>query len=145
MKKSTYPIGELSRLSGVKIPTIRFYEETGLLPAAPRNAGNRREYDDDALERLRFIRHSRELGFATEDIRELLQLSSRPSRSCRRVDQIARRHLQAVERRLAQLTALREELVHMIDHCQHGTIRKCEIIHILANHAECLHSDHSAG
>ena len=56
-------IGQLSKRSGVKVTTIRYYEKTGMIPEAPRNAGNQRRYGKDQLERLRFIRHARELGF----------------------------------------------------------------------------------
>ncbi|NJO54658.1 MAG: MerR family transcriptional regulator, partial [Bacteroidales bacterium] len=66
-------IGELSRQTGVKVPTIRFYEEIGLLPPPPRTASNRRVYGTDAVQRLSFIRHARELGFEVEAIRALLR------------------------------------------------------------------------
>lgn len=144
MQKKTYTIGELSTLSGVKVPTIRFYEQIALLEEPPRTSGNRREYNDEALERLRFIRHSRDLGFETADIRELIALAAHPSSSCHKADTIALRHLQSVEKRIAQLTSLRKELRHMLSQCEHGKVRKCQVIRALADHEACLHSDHSA-
>lgn len=144
MQKKAYSIGEISTLSGVKVPTIRFYEQTGLLEAPPRSSGNRREYGEPALERLRFIRHARELGFDTADIRELLELAGQPNQPCHRADEIAVRHLEQVERRIAQLQALRQELQHMIGQCDHSRVRQCRIIGILADHEQCLHSSHDA-
>ena len=103
-------IGEVSRRTAVKIPTIRFYEQIGLLPSAPRTDGNRRRYDEADIRRLAFIRHARDLGFEIDDIRELLTLTTQPNASCHDADSIASRHLQDVERRIAQLQALRTEL-----------------------------------
>lgn len=74
-------IGKLSAATGVKVPTIRYYEEIGLLPEAERSSGNQRLYGVKAQGRLAFIRHSRELGFSLDDIRELLSLSDRPDMS----------------------------------------------------------------
>ena len=86
------PIGELSRRTGVKVPTIRFYEQIGLLPSPPRTEGNQRRYGKPEVERLNFIRHSRELGFEVEDIRELLDMAASPQASCHHADSIARNH-----------------------------------------------------
>jgi DNA-binding transcriptional MerR regulator len=80
------PIGGLSRKTGVKVPTIRYYESIGLLPQPPRSEGNRRLYGSKGVERLRFIRHARELGFEVDAIRELLELADQPQRSCAKVD-----------------------------------------------------------
>ena len=69
-----FSIGALSKATGVKVPTIRYYEEIGLLPPAGRNAGNQRRYGQDGLEALGFIKHARDLGFALEDIKVLMAL-----------------------------------------------------------------------
>ena len=95
------PIGALSRATGVKVPTIRYYEQVGLLPEPPRTRSDRRTYDEAAIKRLRFIRHARELGFDVDAIRQLLDLSDQPQRSCAEVDAIARRHLEEITSRLA--------------------------------------------
>jgi len=76
-----FPIGKLSQASEVKVPTIRYYEEIGILPEPERSAGNQRLYTQETLERLSFIRHARELGFTLEAIRELLSLSDNPNQS----------------------------------------------------------------
>ncbi|MBL8591759.1 MAG: helix-turn-helix domain-containing protein [Devosia sp.] len=132
------PIGELSRRTGVKVPTIRFYEQIGLLPSPPRTEGNQRRYGKPEVERLNFIRHSRELGFEVEDIRELLEMAASPQASCHQADSIARNHLTEIDRRIASLTALRGELNRMVEECGHGRICDCRIIEVLADHGECV-------
>ena len=82
-------IGEAARQSGVKVPTIRYYEQIGLLSAPARSDGNRRQYEAGELRRLAFIRHSRELGFDIEAIRTLLTLQDNPLQPCATADAIA--------------------------------------------------------
>lgn len=136
-----FPIGELARQTAVKVPTIRYYEQIGLLPAAPRSEGNRRLYGSTEVERLNFIRHARDLGFEIEDIRELLAMAAQPQSSCHQVDSIANNHLAEIERRIASLTALKRELSRMIEECGHGRVCDCRIIEALADHSQCL-SEH---
>ena len=126
------PIGTLSRQAGVKVPTIRYYESIGLLPAPPRSDSNRRLYAPDALRRLRFIRHARELGFEVEAIRQLLTLADEPDRSCAEVDAIARAHLAEVDARIARLQALRTEITRMTELGEHGRVGHCEVMRALA-------------
>jgi DNA-binding transcriptional MerR regulator len=127
-----YSIGEVSRRTGVKVPTIRYYENVGLLAAPARTEGKQRRYRDEDVSRLDFIRHARDLGFEIINIRELLALSARPDQSCAEVDVITRRHLSAVERRLAQLSALRGELRRMLDECNHGRVSDCRVLETLS-------------
>ncbi|WP_407050621.1 helix-turn-helix domain-containing protein [Methyloraptor flagellatus] len=136
------PIGEAARASGVKVPTIRYYEQVGLLPEPPRSDGNRRLYDATHLKRLAFIRHARELGFEVDAIRTLLDLQDNPGQSCSPADSIARRRLQDVEARIERLLALKSELTRMIDGCGHGTISDCRVIEVLTDHAQCEHDAH---
>lgn len=132
-------IGKLSEATGVKVPTIRYYEQIDLLPQPSRTTGNQRHYDQSTLERLAFIRHARDLGFSLEAIRELLSLSDDPSRPCAAVDEIAERQLAAVNARITRLTALREELERMLRQCACGTIAECRVIEVLGNHELCAH------
>ena len=132
-------IGDLSRQVAVKVPTIRYYEQIGLLPAPPRTEGRQRRYGAGDVSRLRFIRHARDLGFDVEAIRELLSLSVRPDESCDPADRIVLRHLEGVERRIEQLKLLRSELRHMLEDCRHGPVRECRIIQVLADHDQCRH------
>lgn len=131
------PIGELSRRTAVKVPTIRYYEQIGLLPKVPRTEGNRRLYGRAEVDRLNFIRHSRELGFEIDDIRELLAMAAQPQSSCHQVDSIANNHLIEIDRRIASLTALKAELWRMVDECGHGRVCDCRIIEALADHSHC--------
>ena len=115
MTKSSFSIGELARSTGTKVETIRYYERIRLLPPPARTGGNYRAYADGHLARLSFIRRGRALGFSLDDIRELLRLSDDRDRSCADVDRIARVHLMEVERKLADLSALRVELRQLIE------------------------------
>jgi Cu(I)-responsive transcriptional regulator len=125
-------IGEAARASGVKVPTVRYYEQIGLLPAPPRTEGNRRFYSDKDLQRLAFIRHARELGFEVEAIRTLLVLQDNPNQSCAAADSLAREHLVEVDARIARLNALRDELTRMVDECACGRVSQCRVIETLA-------------
>jgi len=132
-----YGIGEMARLSGCKVQTVRYYEETGLMPDPVRTIGNQRRYDEPALERLKFIRHCRTLGFTQDSIRELLSLSEDPNQSCAAVDALAGKHLVSVEQRIDQLETLRDELTRMIKYCAGGNVAQCRIIEVLADHSQC--------
>ena len=126
------PIGEAARQSGVKAPTIRYYEQIGLLPSTPRSEGNRRLYRAADMCRLAFIRHARELGFEVEAIRALLSLQDHPEQSCAAADEIARARLTEVDQRIASLTALRAELLRMVTSCR-SQVAQCRVIEALAN------------
>lgn len=137
-------IGELARRTGAKVPTIRYYEQIGLLPPPRRSSGNHRMYGPAHVERLGFIRHSRELGFSQQAIRALLDLSDLPERSCEAIDEIAREHLDEVNTRIARLTRLKAELERMIGQCAGGKVTDCRVMETLAepSHALCLGDHH---
>jgi DNA-binding transcriptional MerR regulator len=139
---SSVPIGEAARQSGVKVPTIRYYEQIGLLPAPNRSEGNRRHYEASDLRRLAFIRHSRELGFDIEAIRTLLTLQDNPSQPCATADTIAQARLADVVQRIRSLTALKAELELMVEGCRHGKVGECRVIEVLADHSQCEHARH---
>lgn len=130
-------IGEMSRRTGVKVPTIRYYEEAGLIDAPHRSAGNQRRYEPVVLERLAFIRHTRELGLGIEAIRELIELSGHPERPCAQADRIARDQLEAVRARIARLKRLEDELHRIVESCDSGTIGDCYVIRSLSDHTLC--------
>ena len=129
-------IGKAAELAGVKVPTIRYYEAIGLLPTAPRTDSNRRTYDEADVRRLRFIRHARELGFDVDAIRQLLALAGLPETPCGEADEIARARLLEIEGKIARLGALRQELQGMIESGNHGFIRECRVIEVLAGNDE---------
>ncbi|MEQ8165581.1 MAG: helix-turn-helix domain-containing protein [Alphaproteobacteria bacterium] len=137
-----YTIGHVARAASCKVQTIRYYEQIGLLPVAPRSEGNHRLYAQADIDRLMFIRHARELGFSLDAIRDLLSLSDDPNQPCVAADAIARRQLDEVERRIARLGSLKTELVRMIDQCRGGRISDCRVIEVLSNHAHCMADDH---
>jgi len=130
-------IGELARVTGTKAETVRYYERIGLLPKPGRTDGNYRDYGPPDQERLSFIRHARGLGFDIADIRSLLDLGEDPGRECADVDRIATGHMVAVERKLAQLEKLRDELARMIGQCRRGRIADCRVMQSLGDHALC--------
>lgn len=130
-------IGRLSELSGVKSPTIRYYESIGMIEPPPRSPGGQRRYSDNHLEQLRFIRHGRDLGFGLDDLRALQDLSSRPGRSCEEADAIARKQLAEVEHRIAGLEAVKRELERMVERCSHGVVDECRVIQTLSDHGMC--------
>ena len=134
-------IGKLGQAARVKVPTIRYYEQIGLLPEPDRSAGNQRLYPQSALDRLAFIRHARELGFPLEAIRDLLGLSDHPDQSCAAADAIARVQLDAVRDRITRLKALESELQRMLAQCASGTISDCRVIEVLGDHSLCA-TDH---
>jgi Cu(I)-responsive transcriptional regulator len=127
----SFSIGELAKATETKVETIRYYERIGLLPAPARTTGNYRSYAQAHLDRLSFVRRSRDLGFSIEQVRELLGLSDQQDRSCATVDAIARTHLDEVDRKIADLKKLRRELDALLKQCDHGVIADCRIIDAL--------------
>lgn len=138
------PIGGLAKATGVKVPTIRFYEGIGLLPEPARSANDRRLYDQAAVDRLGFIKHARQLGFSVEAIRDLLDLSDHPDRSCEQANALAAEQLQAVTVKIRQLQALQAELTRMVDAACRGQVADCRVIEVLSDHELCKHHEDDA-
>lgn len=130
-------IGRLAKAADVKVPTIRFYEQIGLMPTPERTVSDQRVYGEDAIRRLRFIRHARQLGFEIKDIEALLGLADRPDLPCDDADRIARVHLDAVETKISQLIRLRDELARMVACCGPGNAADCKVIEVLSDHSLC--------
>ena len=125
-------IGELAKVTGVNAETIRFYERIGLLPAPGRTEGNYRDFGPEDRDRLKFIRHARQLGFEIAEIRSLLGLADQPKENCGEVGRIATGHLTAVEDKIVMLERLRSELGRMISQCKGEQIADCRIMNSLA-------------
>lgn len=134
-------IGDLSKATGVKVPTIRYYEQMGLLSHSERSEGNQRRYSKGERERLSFIRHARELGLTIEAIRELIDLSQHPEKPCAEADRIAAEQLVAVREKIGRLKKLEAELERISTHCHANQVRDCYVIQALANHELCS-ADH---
>lgn len=121
-------IGDLAKRTGTKVNTIRFYEDIGLMPEAARTSGGRRTYGEAEVRQLGFIRHARDLGFSTDEIRSLIALSAHPDQDCNEAGAIARRHLASVEERIVRLTALRDALSDAAQTCDGGRIADCRVM-----------------
>lgn len=124
-------IGELAKATATKVETVRFYEKAGLLPSPARTDANYRNYGPGHLQRLSFIRRARDLGFSLDAVRELLALADDREKACGAVDAIASGHLAEVERKIADLTVMRQELMRVIGSCRHNTVADCKIIETL--------------
>jgi DNA-binding transcriptional MerR regulator len=136
-----FSIGELARATGVKVPTIRYYEDIGLMLEAPRTGGGQRRYSARARDRLGFIAHARDMGFPLEAIRSLIDLSEHPEKPCAGADRIAEARLSEVNARIERLTRLKNELENMLEGHRAGKAADCRIIEVLGDHAKC-EADH---
>lgn len=125
-------IGEAARRSGVPAKTIRYYEEVGLIPAAGRTAAGYRAYTASEVETLKFVQRARSLGFSVKDVGELVALWRDRDRASADVRRIAQEHVAEVERKIAELEAIRRTLQGLIHRC-HGDDRPdCPILDELA-------------
>jgi MerR family mercuric resistance operon transcriptional regulator len=124
-------IGKLSRLSGVHIETIRYYERIKMLPSPPRTASGRRVYDATHLRTLAFIRRARELGFSIEEIRALMRLGGPEKTTCREVREIATHHLEDIRAKLNDLRKLERLLARTVAQCSGTSAPECPVLDIL--------------
>ena len=132
--RTGYSIGQLAKQSGVKVVTIRYYEQIGVLPTCGRTEGNYRVYSHEHLERLCFVRRCRDLGFSLEQVRDLLHLSSTQHSSCKDVCNLAEDHLRDVEAKIADLNRLASELRQIRTSCDgKRPIEDCRIIAALSS------------
>lgn len=132
--KRYYRIGEVASRTGCSPESIRHYEKLGLLAPPQRGEQGYRRYDQAALERIGFIRHGRSLGLDLHSIQELLALSDNPDTDCTAADDIASRHLEHLEERIAALQALASELRQVVHQCRGGKTANCRIIKTLYDH-----------
>ncbi len=132
MSSAPMNIGEAARATGVSAKMIRHYESVGLFPEARRTDSGYRLYGETELASLRFIRHSRDLGFSLEQIRALLDLWQNRRRPSRQVKALAQTHLDEIDQKLRELQAMKATLAHLV-HCCAGDDRPdCPIIDSLA-------------
>ncbi|RZI77777.1 MAG: Cu(I)-responsive transcriptional regulator [Variovorax sp.] len=126
------PIGEAARRSGVSARMVRHYEGLGLLPAVARTESGYRQYGEADVHSLRFIKRARDLGFSMAEIAELVGLWHDRDRASASVKHIAEAHLGELDRRIADMQAMRKTLAHLV-HCCHGDGRPdCPILDDLA-------------
>jgi len=129
-------IGDVATASGVLAKTIRYYEQIALMPEAERAANGYRIYRQQTVERLRFIKRARDLGFPIADVTELLSLYDDPNRSAGDVRDLARAHIAAIDAKLDELTGLRRTLSSLVDRCHGGDRPDCPILNDLEHHLE---------
>ena len=128
-------IGNAARESGVPAKTIRYYEEVGLIEPARRTAGGYRVYDERDVQTLRFIQRARSLGFPVGDVASLLALWRDRARHSAQVKALAERHLDEIDRKIAELRGMRETLEHLVARCQGDDRPDCPILADLAGPA----------
>jgi Cu(I)-responsive transcriptional regulator len=132
-EKNGLSIGALGKLTDTKVETIRFYEKIGILPEPARTSGNYRSYGPEHARRLTFVRRARSLGFPLEVVRAMLDLVDQPDRPCGEVDALVLEQLHEVERKIADLQRLRDELNRLAHQCRSdGRMADCRIIEALS-------------
>lgn len=135
-------IGRLAKAAGVGIDTVRFYERAGLLPEAARTPSGYRTYGSADVERLRFVRRAKALGFSLDEIAELLELAAGQGGRAG-VKALAERRLRDLETRIRELTVFRDTLAHYAHQCSgHGAVAGCPIIEAVLKNPEPEH-DHA--
>lgn len=128
-------IGQLAKAAGVGVETVRFYERKGLLDAPARKDSGYRQYDDDAVERLRFIRRAQEVGFTLEEIQDLLGLRNDPDARRADVRERAAGKIADINAKVRNLLAMRESLVSLLESCEgDGPASGCPIITAFGDH-----------
>lgn len=126
-------IGQLMKRTGVPVDTIRYYENHGILPPAPRRESGYRDYDEGDVARIHFVRRAKRLGFSLREIRDLLALSGRPSEDMAAVRNAATVKLADIELRIGELQRVRDGLLRLIEACPgHGDRHGCPILAALS-------------
>lgn len=128
-------IGEAARAAGVNVQTVRYYERRGLVPAPARTRTGYRQYGDDAVARLRFIRRAQDLGFSLKEIQDLLGLRARHLGACQAVERKARQKIAVVDRKIRELQRLKRTLERLAAACAaHEPTGDCPILEVLEDH-----------
>ena len=139
MRTISWPvnIGTAADLTGISAKMVRHYESLGLLPRVTRTDSGYRQYSSQDLHTLAFIKRSRDLGFSLEEVGRLLQLWQDRQRASADVKALARDHIEALNRKIAELAGLRDTLQELVDHCQGDHRPDCPILKDLASGGCC--------
>ncbi|HMV99465.1 MAG TPA: MerR family DNA-binding protein, partial [Acidobacteriota bacterium] len=123
---------QLARAAQVNIETVRYYERSGLLPEPKRRQSGYREFSEQDLQRLKFIRRAQELGFSLREIKELLSLRADPGADRAEVKELAESKINDIEQRIRDLMRLKATLQDLSNLCDgHGTTEDCPILHVI--------------
>ncbi|BCU64852.1 Cu(I)-responsive transcriptional regulator [Acinetobacter bouvetii DSM 14964 = CIP 107468] len=121
-------IGQAAKQSGISAKMIRYYEDIGLLPASKRTDAGYRMYSEEDIKTLKFIQHSRELGFSTEQMKELMSLWKNEGRQSAEVKELTQKHIDALNKKIADLQAMVSALQQSVDCCAGNQQAECEIL-----------------
>jgi Cu(I)-responsive transcriptional regulator len=124
-------IGAAAERAGVNVQTLRYYEKRGLLPPSPRRTSGYRDFPDEAVRVVRFIKRAQDLGFTLGEIEELLRLRNDKRRDRARVRTIATRRVRDIEHKIVELQAMKQALSHLLHCCEEGSTLECPIIEAL--------------
>ncbi|MFQ5743810.1 MAG: MerR family transcriptional regulator [Acidobacteriota bacterium] len=128
----TLTIGKVARLADVGVETVRFYERRGLIAEPPRRASGYRQYPQETIARIRFIRRAKELGFSLQEISELLALRLDPETTCREVRDRAEAKIADIEEKTRTLRRMQEALAKLTAACSgRGSVSECPILEAL--------------
>lgn len=130
-----FTIGKVATQAGVGVETIRFYEREGLIEEPARRASGYRQYEPTVVDRIRFIRHAKALGFTLREIRELLELRFEPDSRCDEVLELAEAKISDIDERIRKLRKMRRTLAGLTRDCQRGRpTEECPILKALESH-----------
>ena len=124
-------IGMAAQQAGVNVQTMRYYERRGLLPRSPRRTSGYREFPDDAVRVVRFVKRAQDLGFTLDEIDELLRFRNDKRRDRGRIRSVAGKRVRDIERKIAELQAMKKALSHLVHCCEEGSTLECPIIEAL--------------
>jgi len=124
-------IGEAAEQAGVNVQTLRYYERRGLLPRAPRRSSGYREFPDDAVRIVRFIKRAQDLGFSLDEVEELLRLRRQSARNRGRIRGVAEEKIQQIDQKIAELERMKSALKTLVYSCHAGAALDCPIIEAL--------------
>jgi len=125
-------IGKVAKQSGVGVETVRFYERQGLIDQPPRTSSGYRQYPDETVRRILFIRHAKVLGFSLKEIGELLTLQSDPDATCGDIQTRAEEKLRNINNRIEELEKMRDVLTGLVESCsKNRPIGECPTLSVV--------------
>ncbi len=124
-------IGTAAEQAGVNVQTLRYYERRGLLPSPPRRESGYRDFRDESVRIVRFVKRAQDLGFTLDEVEELLRLRNDRRRDRARVRAVAERRIRQIDGKIAELQAMKTALSQLVHCCHEGSTLECPIIEAL--------------